>query len=97
MSSTLGQFSHIIAGSTEAAYAVMTGAANVSNYVVRFFLPTICGNMCGGAALAALLNHAVARDFTAKASGGANWPASLGDKLDDERLSPAVSRLAPIL
>ena len=65
----LGQFSHIIAGSTEAAYAVMTGSASVSDYVVRFFLPTICGNMFGGIALAALLNHApVAHEIAAKAS-----------------------------
>ena len=65
----LGQFSHIIAGSTEAAYAVMTGSASVSDYVVRFFLPTICGNMFGGVALAALLNHApVAHEIAAKAS-----------------------------
>jgi formate-nitrite transporter family protein len=65
----LGRFSHIIAGSTEAAFAVITGAASVGDYFVRFFLPTILGNLFGGVALAALLNHApVAHEIAAKAS-----------------------------
>ena len=66
---SLGEFSHIIAGSTEAAFAVFTGAASVGDYLLRFFLPTICGNMFGGVALAALLNHApVAHEIAAKTS-----------------------------
>jgi formate-nitrite transporter family protein len=65
----LGQFSHIVAGSTEAAFAVLTGEASVGDYVMRFFLPTILGNLIGGVALAALLNHApVAHEIAAKAS-----------------------------
>jgi formate-nitrite transporter family protein len=67
----LGQFSHVIAGSTEAAFAVFTGAATLSDYFTRFFLPTILGNMFGGVALAALLNHApVAHEIAAKDSEG---------------------------
>ena len=54
----LGQFSHIVAGSSEAAFAVLTGVATVGDYFDRFFLPTILGNLLGGVALAALLNHA---------------------------------------
>ena len=54
----LGGFPHIIAGSVEAAYAVFNGHAGVADYVLRFFLPTLCGNVLGGVALAALLNHA---------------------------------------
>ena len=57
----LGQFSHIVAGSTEAAFAVLTGAAGVGDYFVRFFLPTICGNMFGGVALAALAQSRACR------------------------------------
>jgi formate-nitrite transporter family protein len=54
----LCQFPHIIAGSVEAAFAVFTGHASASDYVLRFFLPTLVGNGIGGTILAALLNHA---------------------------------------
>lgn len=54
----IGGFSHIIAGSVEAAFAVFAGDASVRDYLVRFFLPTILGNTLGGVALVALLNHA---------------------------------------
>ena len=65
----LGHFSHIIAGSAEAAFAVFTGVATIGDYFTRFFLPTILGNLFGGVALAALLNHApVAHEIAAKAS-----------------------------
>ena len=55
---SLGHFPHIVAGSVEAAFAVVTGAAGVSDYFLGFFLPTLLGNTLGGVALAALLNHA---------------------------------------
>ena len=60
-------FPHIIAGSTEAAYAWINGAASGGDYLWRFFLPTLIGNTLGGTALAALLNHApVAHDLAAR-------------------------------
>ena len=52
------QFPHIIAGSVEAAFQVLTGHATVGDYVFRFLLPTFVGNAAGGTILAALLNHA---------------------------------------
>jgi formate/nitrite transporter FocA (FNT family) len=52
------QFPHIIAGSVEAAFGVLTGHATIGDYVVRFFIPTLLGNAAGGTVLAALLNHA---------------------------------------
>jgi len=52
------QFPHIIAGSTEAAFAVWSGDASVGDYLGRFLLPTLIGNSLGGTILAALLNHA---------------------------------------
>jgi formate/nitrite transporter FocA (FNT family) len=52
------QFPHIIAGSVEAAFGVFTGNATISDYVVRFLIPTFLGNAAGGTILAALLNHA---------------------------------------
>ena len=52
------QFPHIIAGSVEAAYGVWTGHAGFDDYLLRFLLPTLLGNVAGGTILAALLNHA---------------------------------------
>jgi formate/nitrite transporter FocA (FNT family) len=54
----LGGFSHVVAGSAEAAYAVFAGIATLSDYVFRFLVPTLIGNTIGGVALVALLNHA---------------------------------------
>jgi formate/nitrite transporter FocA (FNT family) len=60
------QFPHIIAGSAEAAFGVLTGHADLSDYALRFLLPTLIGNSLGGTILAALLNHApIADELTA--------------------------------
>jgi formate/nitrite transporter FocA (FNT family) len=52
------KLSHIVAGSTEAAYGVLTGQAGLGDYLVRFIAPTLAGNIIGGVALVAMLNHA---------------------------------------
>jgi formate/nitrite transporter FocA (FNT family) len=54
----LGHFPHIIAGSVEALYAVMTGAATWATYVGGYFVPTLLGNIIGGVSLVAAINHA---------------------------------------
>jgi formate/nitrite transporter FocA (FNT family) len=54
----VGRFSHIIAGSVEAFYAVLVDGASIRDYLVGFLAPTIIGNTIGGVALVALLNHA---------------------------------------
>jgi formate/nitrite transporter FocA (FNT family) len=54
----LARLSHIIAGSSEAAYAVLTARAGFTAYVMDFLLPTLIGNTIGGVALVAMLNHA---------------------------------------
>lgn len=56
------RFPHIIAGSTEAAFAVWNGHASLMDYATRFLLPTLIGNSVGGTILAALLNHAPIAD-----------------------------------
>jgi formate/nitrite transporter FocA (FNT family) len=53
----LGRLSHIIAGSSEAAYAVLAGLVPLKGYIIGFFLPTLIGNIFGGVALVTLLNH----------------------------------------
>lgn len=54
----MGQFSHVIAGSCEAAFAVITGSRGLSDYFFTFLAPTLLGNTIGGVALVAMLNHA---------------------------------------
>lgn len=54
----IGGFSHSIAGSIEALYLVTTGAATIGEFTTRFFLPTLLGNIVGGVALVAVINHA---------------------------------------
>jgi len=54
----ISHLSHIIAGSLEAAYAVMTGLASFEDFLLRFFVPTLVGNVIGGVSLVAMVNHA---------------------------------------
>jgi len=54
----LGKLTHIVAGSTEAAYAVLAGGRSLADYLGVFFIPTLIGNIIGGISLVALLNHA---------------------------------------
>lgn len=55
---SVAQFSHIIAGSVEGAFAAMHGAIGWSDYVVGFLVPALIGNSVGGVVFVALLNHA---------------------------------------
>jgi len=65
------QFPHIIAGSVEAAFGVFSGHSGVAGYLEQFLAPTLLGNMIGGTALAALLNHApIADEITGDKDGG---------------------------
>jgi formate/nitrite transporter FocA (FNT family) len=52
------ELSHVIAGSVEAAYGVLRGNASAQDYLLKFFAPTLLGNVVGGIALVGLLNHA---------------------------------------
>lgn len=62
------KLSHIIAGSGEGAYAVLSGYSDIGAYLGKFLAPTLIGNVIGGVALVAMLNHApVAGDVEAKA------------------------------
>ena len=57
----IGEFSHVIAGSVDAAFAAMVGAIEWSQYVFDFLIPALIGNAIGGVILVALLNHAQVR------------------------------------
>jgi formate/nitrite transporter FocA (FNT family) len=54
----LGELSHVIAGSVESLYIVVTGAASWGAYFGKFLIPTLLGNIIGGVSLVAMLNHA---------------------------------------
>jgi formate/nitrite transporter FocA (FNT family) len=71
----LGKLSHIIAGSAEAAYGVWTGAASIADYLMKFFVPTLIGNLIGGVALVAMLNHAPVREEMGSDPEGAEIPS----------------------
>ncbi len=69
----VAELPHVIAGSTEAAYAVLKGQAGLGDWAWRFFAPTLCGNVVGGALLVAMLNHAPVR--SEMQSGGGDGEA----------------------
>lgn len=72
----LGSLSHIVAGSTEALYLVLEGKLAPLAFFTRFLIPVGAGNVVGGTALVALLNHApVAADSKDK-----NTPANAAAK-----------------
>lgn len=54
----IGEFYHIIAGTVEASYGVMTGSINTGKALSSFFIPTLIGNVLGGVSLVAAVNHA---------------------------------------
>ena len=54
----LGGMAHIIVGSVEVFYLVVTAEAGIGTYFVRFFLPALIGNMLGGFIMVTWLNHA---------------------------------------
>jgi formate-nitrite transporter family protein len=67
----LGRFPHVVAGSADAAFAVVSGHARIFDYLLRFLLPTLIGNTVGGVALVAFLNHApLAPELQSDAPGG---------------------------
>ena len=54
----LGGFNHIVAGSTTVFFLVISHSLTWGQYFLRFFLPTLLGNILGGVTLVAALGHA---------------------------------------
>ena len=54
----IGELSHIIVGSTEVLYLVVTGQASLATYFGDFVAPALLGNVAGGLLLVSALNHA---------------------------------------
>ncbi len=55
-------FTHIVAGSVEAIYGVVTGLIGADTALFRFFLPTLAGNVFGGTVLFSVLSYAPVRE-----------------------------------
>ena len=58
----IAHFSHVIAGSVEAAFNVFVGQIRPLDYLTRFLVPTLIGNTVGGVSLVAILNHVPVRE-----------------------------------
>jgi formate/nitrite transporter FocA (FNT family) len=54
----LGGFTHIIAGSIDVLFLVMTGQLAWTFWLIHFMLPVLVGNTIGGVSLVAVVNHA---------------------------------------
>ncbi len=50
-----GEFTHVIAGSVEMAYLILTGHTSVPAAIFGFFLPVLAGNVIGGTAIFTML------------------------------------------
>lgn len=57
----LGEFTHIIVGSTEIMFLVFAGEATWLEYLFHFALPVLAGNVVGGTFMFALISHAQVR------------------------------------
>jgi formate/nitrite transporter FocA (FNT family) len=55
-------FTHIVAGSAEAIYGVLTGTVSAPDALFRFFIPTLAGNIFGGTILFSVLSYAQVRE-----------------------------------
>lgn len=58
----VANFSHVIAGATETAFAAMQGAIGWQDYLLGFLIPALIGNSIGGVVFVALLNHAQVKE-----------------------------------
>jgi formate/nitrite transporter FocA (FNT family) len=58
----IGSLSHVIAGSVDVFYLLEKGVAGWTDYIARFFVPTLLGNVVGGVALVAVLNYGQVAD-----------------------------------
>lgn len=54
----LAGLTHVVAGSVEILYLVMTGGMSWGSYWGAYMLPTLIGNVLGGVSLVSALNHA---------------------------------------
>lgn len=68
----LGEFPHIIAGTTETVYYMLQGGVGLAQLGGQFFIPTLLGNIFGGSALFALFSYAQVKEEVTEVAGGQN-------------------------
>ena len=68
----LGGFAHIIAGSVNAFYILAAGESHLTAFLMRFFIPALLGNIIGGVAFVAAINHAQVSPDRTKAIRGSH-------------------------
>jgi formate/nitrite transporter FocA (FNT family) len=54
----IGGFSHVVAGAIEVMFLAWGGAASWQTVLGGYVLPALLGNILGGVALVAVVNHA---------------------------------------
>jgi len=59
---SLGEFSHVVAGSGEAWLLMLMGQTTFAGAVGGFILPALVGNLIGGTGLFAVLAHGQVRN-----------------------------------
>ncbi|EIY2732035.1 formate/nitrite transporter family protein [Pseudomonas aeruginosa] len=57
----LGSFTHIVVGSAEVGYLAFAGEIGWTEFLLKFALPTLGGNIVGGSLIFALISHAQIR------------------------------------
>lgn len=57
-----GDFTHVVAGSVEMAFLLVTGQLAVSDAIFRFWLPVLAGNVVGGTIIFALMAWGQVKD-----------------------------------
>jgi formate/nitrite transporter FocA (FNT family) len=92
----LGGLPHVVAGSVEAAYAVITHLASFQDYLLGFLLPTLLGNTIGGVALVALLNHApLSPELQGEQGGGSSSNDGRSSSSAPKPSAPPSKKTAP--
>ena len=60
-----GDFTHVVAGSVEMAFLVLTGELGLGGAILGFFLPVLAGNVVGGTAVFAMMAWGQVREEVA--------------------------------
>ena len=61
-----GDFTHVVAGSVEMAFLLVTGQLAIFDAVFRFWLPVLAGNVVGGTVIFALMAWGQVKDEVKK-------------------------------
>ena len=85
----LGNFDHVVAGSVESSYLILTGAQSFEHAATSFFFPTLAGNIIGGTVIFTLLSYGQIR-AEMRTGGGARSDD------DDPHDEPGKAARAPL-